>query len=80
MVSRADESFHPPQPPPAAAATSLPAAAEREFEVLLPVFLRVTVRAADDLAAEVLAVEAVRAMPPVCPHLPCPGGSTSPLA
>ena len=66
MVSRSPDDFYstPPQntpanPPP------LPEVVPRLHRVTVPVFLTVLLTADDDLHAEVLAAEAVRALPPL---------------
>lgn len=56
MVSRSEDDFS-SQPQPS---KSLPQSGSRTFEVIVPVFLKITVTADDDLHAEVLAQQAAR--------------------
>ncbi len=58
MVSRAEGDF---SPTPSKSTDSLPSAASRMFEVIVPVYLKVLIKADDELHAEVLAHEALRA-------------------
>lgn len=59
MVSRSEDDFSSTPKP----AGSLPKSAPRLFEVIVPVFLKITIPADDELQAEVLALEAARTAP-----------------
>lgn len=57
MISHLDGSFQHPKP-----SDSLPNPAPRTYEVMVPVFIKVSLIAQDPLQAEELAVTAARAM------------------